>query len=258
MDSSASLIGEMEETKPIRPEMPQMKGEENEMELLKKEKDLVGMYLSSHPLDKYSFEIEQFTTNSVAHINDLVNSCEAEKKTMKISVAGYISSTQTLTTKTGKPYSRTVIEDKDRSYELALFGKDYENFMNYLQVNTAVFIEGSIEEKYFRKPEDRKTQGDPPYGFKIKKIMLLGNVSDTYIKGFSIKITTPMLNSGFREKLGKLIRKNKGTVPLTMFLYDPKTKHNIEFLSKKFQIADTAPFINDLKDMNIGYNVISK
>ena len=258
MDSSASLFGEMEETKPIRPEMPQMKGEENEMELLKKEKDLVGMYLSSHPLDKYSFEIEQFTTNSVAHINDLVNSCEAEKKTMKISVAGYISSTQTLTTKTGKPYSRTVIEDKDGSYELALFGKDYENFMNYLQVNTAVFIEGSIEEKYFRKPEDRKTQGDPPYGFKIKKIMLLGNVSDTYIKGFSIKITTPMLNSGFREKLGKLIRKNKGTVPLTMFLYDPKTKYNIEFLSRKFQIAVTAPFINDLKDMNIGYNVISK
>ena len=258
VDSSNSIFGEMEEAKPIRPEMPAMRGEENEMEMLKREKELVGMYLSSHPLDKYSFEIENFTTGSVASINDLINSCEEAKKTMKISVAGYISSSQTLSTKTGKPYSKTVIEDKEGSYEIALFGKDHENFMNYLQPNTAVFIDGEIGEKYFRKPEDRKTMGDPPYGFKIKKIMLLGNVTETYVKGFSIQITTPMLNSDFRERLGKVIKKNKGTVPLTMFLYDPKTRYNIEFLSRKFQIAISAPFINDLKDMNIGYNVISK
>ena len=258
VDSSNSIFGEMEEAKPIRPEMPAMRGEENEMEMLKREKELVGMYLSSHPLDKYSFEIENFTTGSVASINDLINSCEEAKKTMKISVAGYISSSQTLSTKTGKPYSKTVIEDKEGSYEIALFGKDHENFMNYLQPNTAVFIDGEIGEKYFRKPEDRKTMGDPPYGFKIKKIMLLGNVTETYVKGFSIRITTPMLNSDFRERLGKLIKKNKGTVPLTMYLYDPKTRYNIEFLSRKFQIAISAPFINDLKDMNIGYNVISK
>ena len=258
VDSSNSIFGEMEEAKPIRPEMPAMRGEENEMEMLKREKELVGMYLSSHPLDKYSFEIENFTTGSVASINDLINSCEEAKKTMKISVAGYISSSQTLSTKTGKPYSKTVIEDKEGSYEIALFGKDHENFMNYLQPNTAVFIDGEIGEKYFRKPEDRKTMGDPPYGFKIKKIMLLGNVTETYVKGFSIRITTPMLNSDFRERLGKIIKKNKGTVPLTMYLYDPKTKYNIEFLSRKFQIAISAPFINDLKDMNIGYNVVSK
>ena len=258
VDSSNSIFGEMEEAKPIRPEMPAMRGEENEMEMLKREKELVGMYLSSHPLDKYSFEIENFTTCSVASINDLINSCEEAKKTMKISVAGYISSSQTLSTKTGKPYSKTVIEDKEGSYEIALFGKDHENFMNYLQPNTAVFIDGEIGEKYFRKPEDRKTMGDPPYGFKIKKIMLLGNVTETYVKGFSIRITTPMLNSDFRERLGKVIKKNKGTVPLTMFLYDPKTRYNIEFLSRKFQIAISAPFINDLKDMNIKYNVISK
>ena len=258
VDSSNSIFGEMEEAKPIRPEMPAMRGEENEMEMLKREKELVGMYLSSHPLDKYSFEIENFTTGSVASINDLINSCEEAKKTMKIPVAGYISSSQTLSTKTGKPYSKTVIEDKEGSYEIALFGKDHENFMNYLQPNTAVFIDGEIGEKYFRKPEDRKTMGDPPYGFKIKKIMLLGNVTETYVKGFSIRITTPMLNSDFRERLGKIIKKNKGTVPLTMYLYDPKTRYNIEFLSRKFQIAISAPFINDLKDMNIGYNVISK
>ena len=258
VDAANSLFGEMEEARPVKPEMPPMRGEENELEILKKEKELVGMYLSSHPLDKYSFELENFTSNSVAEIPDLINSCESGKKTMKICVAGYISSTQTLSTKTGKPYSKTVIEDKEGSYELALFGKDHENFMSYMQVNSAIFIEGEIGEKYFRKPEDRKTQGDPPYGFKIKKIMLLGNVTDSYIKGFSLNITTPMLNSDFREKLGKVIKKNKGTVPLTMFLYDPKTRYKIEFLSRKFQVAVTAPFISELKDLDIRYSVIKK
>ena len=258
VDAANSLFGEMEEARPVKPEMPPMRGEENELEILKKEKELVGMYLSSHPLDKYSFELENFTSNSVAEIPDLINGCESEKKTMKICVAGYISSTQTLSTKTGKPYSKTVIEDKEGSYELALFGKDHENFMSYMQVNSAIFIEGEIGEKYFRKPEDRKTQGDPPYGFKIKKIMLLGNVTDSYVKGFSLNITTPMLNSDFREKLGKVIKKNKGTVPLTMFLYDPKTRYKIEFLSRKFQVAVTAPFISELKDLDIRYSVIKK
>ena len=258
VDAANSLFGEMEEARPVKPEMPPMRGEENELEILKKEKELVGMYLSSHPLDKYSFELENFTSNSVAEIPDLINGCESEKKTMKICVAGYISSTQTLSSKTGKPYSKTVIEDKEGSYELALFGKDHENFMSYMQVNSAIFIEGEIGEKYFRKPEDRKTQGDPPYGFKIKKIMLLGNVTDSYIKGFSLNITTPMLNSDFREKLGKVIKKNKGTVPLTMFLYDPKTRYKIEFLSRKFQVAVTAPFISELKDLDIRYSVIKK
>ena len=161
-------------------------------------------------------------------------------------------------TKTGKPYAKTVIEDYEGSYELALFGKDYEAFMNYLQLNSAVFLEGSIEEKYYRKPEDRKTMGDPPYGFKVRKIMLLGNVTETYTKGFSLRITTLMLNSEFRERLNRVIKRHKGNIPLTMFIYDPQTKYNIEFLSRKFQIAISAPLIEELNEMNIEYEVLKR
>ena len=130
--------------------------------------------------------------------------------------------------------------------------------MNYLQLNSAVYLEGCIEEKYFRKPEDRKTMGDPPYGFKVKKIMLLGNVTETYTKGFSLNITTMMLNSEFRERLTKLIKHNKGNIPLTIFIQDPKTKYNIEFLSRKFQIAISSPLIDELTKLNIQYSVIKK
>jgi hypothetical protein len=83
-------------------------------------------------------------------------------------------------------------------------------------------------------------------------------VADTFIKGFAINITTPMLSPEFREKLVKTLKRNKGNVPLTMFLYDPVKKWNIEFLSHKFKVQVTLPFIEELKEMGITYSVIKK
>ena len=257
-DSAASLFGEAEELKPERPDIPPMTGDEDILQKLHMEKELVGMYLSSHPLDQYRFEMENFASNQVTEIDALVAECEEKKLKQKVTVAGFITSTQTMTGKTGKPWSKTVIEDYSGSYELAFFGKDHEAFMSYLQVNSAIFIEAEIDEKYYIKPEDRAQGKTSPYGFKVKKIMLLGNVTDTYLKGFSISITTTMLSQEFREKLVKMLKSNKGNVPLSMFLYDPEKGWNIEFLSRKFRVAVTAPFIEEIQRMGIRYNVIKK
>ena len=257
-DSAASLFGEAEELKPERPEIPPMTGDEDILQKLHMEKELVGMYLSSHPLDQYRFEMDNFASNQVTEIDALVAECEEKKLKQKVTVAGFITSTQTMTGKTGKPWSKTVIEDYSGSYELAFFGKDHEAFMSYLQVNSAIFIEAEIDEKYYIKPEDRAQGKTSPYGFKVKKIMLLGNVTDTYLKGFSISITTTMLSQEFREKLVKMLKDNKGNVPLSMFLYDPEKGWNIEFLSRKFRVAVTAPFIEEIQRMGIRYNVIKK
>ena len=258
MDSSISLFGEVEELKPERPDIPAMVGDEDILDRLHHEKELVGMYLSSHPLDQYAFEIENFTTCPVSELDALVADCEAKKTKQKAYIAGFVTGVQMMTTKTGRPWSKTVIEDYNGSYELALFGKDHEAFMSYMQLHSAIFIEGEIEEKYFLKPEDKAQGKTSPYAFKVKKIMLLGNVTDTFIKGFSINISTPMLTPEFRERLVKTIKSNKGTVPLTMFLYDPEKKWNIEFLSRKFKVAVTAPFIDELTAMGIKYSVLKK
>ena len=258
MESSVSLFGEVEELKPERPEIPPMTGEEDILEKLQFEKELVGMYLSSHPLDQYAFEIDNFTTCTVGELDALVSDCEAKKAKQKANIAGFIISTQQMTTKTGRPWSKTVIEDYSGSYEIALFGKDHENFMSYMQLHNAIFIEGEIDEKYYLKPEDRAQGKTSPYAFKVKKIMLLGNVTDTYVKGFAISISTPMLTPEFRDGLVKMIKRNKGNVPLTMFLYDPEKKWNIEFLSRKFRVCVTAPFIEELTKMQIRYSVLKK
>jgi DNA polymerase-3 subunit alpha len=173
-------------------------------------------------------------------------------------IAGFVTSTQHMTTKTGRPWSKTMIEDYNGSYELALFGKDHEAYMSYMQLHSAIFIEGEIEEKYYLKPEEKAKGKTSPYGFKVKKIMLLGNVTDTFVKGFSISISTPMLTPEFRERLVKLIKNNKGNVPLTMYLYDPEKKWNIEFLSRKFKVSVTADLIDELNAAGIKYSVIKK
>ena len=258
LDDNATLFGAVEETKPQRPAIPEMYGEENLLELLHKEKELVGMYLSSHPLDRYTFEIENFTTCRLNGLKDEIEKCDKTRTSRNANIGGFITSVTEGTNRFGKPYMKVELEDFDGSYELVLNGKDIDSFRSGLQQNQAVYIEGKIEEKFFRTPEMRKEKGDPPFDFKIKKVIHLGNVVENYIKGFTIFIKTSMLSSEFREDLVNIVGHNTGSVPLTMFLEDPVTNYKIEFLSRKFKISVNMPFIDDLKGMNIPYKVITK
>jgi len=257
-DDAMSLFGEVEELKPVRPEVPPAPAEVDVMGLLQQEKELVGMYLSSHPLDKYGFELETFTNCKMGELSDRISQYEKEKKTGKVSVAGFITSYKALTTKTGRPYSRTLIEDYSGSYEFSLFGKDHEAFMSFMVPHTAVLIEGEIGEKFRLKPEEKAQGKTSPYAFRIKKIQLLGNVTDSMLSGFALHLTTPMLDEKFRRKLVSLIKAHKGSVPLSMFLYDPKTKYNLEFQSKKYQVAVTSAFIDALTELGVPYTVSQK
>ena len=251
VSSASSLFGDMEEMKPERPPLPDNEGDMDIMELLQREKDLVGMYLSSHPLDRYQFEIHNFTNCKLADLSNYVSECESQKKTAKVYVAGIVTDFKQLTTKTGKPYSRTMLEDYSGSYELPLFGKDHEAFMQYMQPHATLFLEGSVEEKFFLKPEERAQGKTAPWAFKLKKVTLLGNISDDILTGFCLDITTSMLTQQFRQDLVKVIKKHKGKIPLNLYLYDPVTRYHIQFYSKKFQVAVTSDFIRDLRQIGI-------
>lgn len=252
LNTSVSLFGSVEELKPQRPEIPPMFEEEDEMKLLQQEKDLVGMYLSAHPLNKYDFELETFTSCSLSTLDSEITECERAKTSKKIYLAGIVTDYKSMVTKTGRPWSKTIIEDKSGSYELALFGKDHELYMTYLQaVHNTIFIEGEIAEKYYSKQDDKKAGS--PYTLKVKNIMLLGNVTDSFLTGFTLNLTSSMVTLDFRKNLVNLMKRHKGKTPLTIFLYDPNTHYKIEFLSRKFQVAVTSDLILDLKEMGIDY-----
>ena len=259
VDAAASLFGDIEEMKPERPAVPEMAGEEDYLGLLQKEKELVGMYLSSHPLDKYRFEMENFTTCELANLPNFVSECELAKKSAKVSVAGLVTDYKQLLTKKGAPYSRTMLEDYSGSYELTLFTREHEQFFKYMVPHDALFLEGVIEERYFLRPEERAQGKTVPYTFKLQSVTLLGNVAESRIKAFSINIETPMLTPAFREGLVKVIRKHKGGTPLEVFFFDPDTRYRIQLKSNKYQVAVSEELLADLRLLGVDqYEVVKK
>ena len=257
-DDAASLFGDAEELKAEKPEPPAMVGEADLLELLKKEKDMVGMYLSDHPLKRYEFELETFTSCRLSELDDLVTECEREHRQQKVFIAGFITSTEVKTSRTGKPFAKTTLEDFSGTYELALFGKDYETFMPYLTEHTAIFVEGEIKEAYFSKSDDKEKATNAPYKFRVKKISLLGNIGDALLSGFTIELSTPMVSADFRKHLMSVVKASKGTVPFSILLSDPKTQYVIEFQSRKYQVAVTADFISEIKNLGLRYKVLRK
>ena len=256
-DSSMSLFGESEELKPVRPDAPLCAlTEEDSLEQLQAEKELVGMYLSSHPLDKYRFELENFTSCPIGNLADEVANCENRRETKKVAVAGLVSDYKQMTTKTGKPWSKSVVEDFNGSYEFALFGEDHEKFMRYFTLHNAIFVEGEIAPKFRLKPEEVAAGKRAPYGLKISKISLLGNVTENLLKCFAINISSTMLNPSFRANLVKVISRHKGKTPLKVFLVDPQTRYKIEFDSRKFGVEVTTDLIADLYQLGVSYQII--
>ena len=88
---------------------------------------------------------------------------------------------------------------------------------------------------------------------------MLGNVSAEMLKGFSINVETPMLTPRFREDLVGVVKRNKCTVPLEIYLYDPQTHYRIQFKSNKFQVAVTTDFVTDLRRIGVDqYEAVKK
>ena len=258
MDNSLSLFGEVEEMKPKRPVIPPAPEEENTLALLQEEKNYVGMYLSSHPLDKYSFEIENFTNLSAGRIGEKIQECEKEKTKFSASVAGIVTDVKTMTTRSGSPGARVVIEDYNGHYEFALFGKDYEAYMAYMKPNEYLYIQGDIDERYFLKPEERAQGKTAPYTLKIKKVLLLGNVADTFISGLTLEVNTKLLNADFRKRLTSLLKEFSGKTPLSILLVDQESGYRLDFHSKKFSVNVTSEFVHKAQRLGMTYTVQKK
>ena len=257
-DDAASLFGDAEELKIEKPEPPALTIEPDILEVLQREKDVVGMYLSDHPLKKYEFELENFTNCKMAELGDLIADCDKNRQTAQVALAGLVTSVETKISRNGKPFAKVNVEDFSGIYEFAFFGKDYENFMNYLHEHTAIYIEGEICEKYFLKPEEIAAGKKAPYTFKAKKISLLGNVAEDRLTGFAIEMLANDITPELRHRLVHLVKEYSGKIPLSMIVFDPVTNYIVEFISRKYHITVSADLILQLNELGLKYRVSRK
>ncbi len=259
-DSSLSLFGDVTEMEIEKPQVPVFSGEEDNLALLQEEKNYVGMYLSSHPLEHHRFEIETFVSCELNNLQSVIDEAEAKKTACKISVAGIISEVKTLTTKSGSPGIKITLEDFNGKYEFAFFGSDYQKFLPFLQLHNQLFLEGEVCQRYPVYPGKQKDEKakNVPYTFKVKTISLLGTLCESRVSGFEMVIDTEKLNGDLRKGLVNLLKQNKGKIPLSVHLIDRKTGYKVDFASKKFHVNLNSEMLYGLRRMNIDYKVSQK
>ena len=211
------------------------------------------MYLSSHPLDRYFFEIKTFTNCKLADLPQRIDEDEKSETKEKIAIAGIVTEVKNVTTRSGSPGGRITLEDYSGPYEIALFGKDFEAYMAYMQLHSQLFIEGEVAERYTISKEEKAKGRKAPYSFRIKNVSLLGNVSSSKIKSLQISIDSSLLNEAFRKNLLRLIKAWPGTTTLKVWLNDAPTGYRVELHSKKFQVAVCADLLSGLERLGINY-----
>ena len=117
----------------------------------------------------------------------------------------------------------------------------------------ALFLEGVIEERYSLRPEERAQGKTVPYTFKLQNVTMLGNVSETRVKAFSINVETPMLTPAFRKGLVRVIKAHEGKTPLEVFFFDPDTRYRIQLKSNKYQVSVSEELITALRRLGIDH-----
>ena len=257
---AVSLFWDSDAMKPPKPPVPAMPHEQNEDYFRNMEKELVGMYLSSHPLDRYAFEVSAFATNTLDEIDPLVEESNSNPKLegCAISVAGYVTGfTSMVSSVSNKPWCKFVIEDFDGSKEFALFGKDYETFGSKVQLHNTVLVEGNILPRYYVDKKDPKAK-KPENTFKIKKISLLGNVSEERVKNLTIEVATDMITPDFRKNLVSVLKKHKGKNRFVLKLVDRESEYVVDFFSKKYAVSVNMSLLDELRGMKVPYKVVTQ
>lgn len=225
-----------------KPEPPANAPEWNKLETLNKEREVVGIYLSSHPLDEYRVEIDNFTNCTLTDLNDLPAMVGRD-----FSVAGMVTIARNLMTKTGKPYGSITVEDYSDSHQFTLFGKDYEQFRSFFYEGYSLLIRGSVNPHPFRPGE---------FEAKIKLIRQLPSVKDEMVKGIQITLPIFSITDEIAAEIKTYVESYKGNIALKIKLVDPADKLSVEMHSRTYRVGLSHEFIDYLQHNNINFRLL--
>ncbi|MCU0368740.1 MAG: DNA polymerase III subunit alpha, partial [Cyclobacteriaceae bacterium] len=207
----------------------------SEIEKLHHEREVVGVYISGHPLDNFKFEIDAFCTTP---LNTLADIETLEGKECKI--GGIVSGVEHRMTKTGRPFGKLVMEDYSGKYEFMLWSDDYLKFKSFLMPGLFLFVEGNVV---------RKSWGEQNLEFKIRSIDLLNELSIKKVQGVALKFSIEHVSQEFVQALEKLCKKNSGNSTIKFFINDSTEGLNVELLSRSTRIKVTNDFVRELKKL---------
>jgi DNA polymerase III subunit alpha len=234
--AQVSLFGESSEVEIPEPPIPYAEPWST-LDQLNKEKAVVGIYISGHPLDDFKFELENFTNAPVTLLEDL----EEVKKRKDVRVAGVITSVQHLTTKMGAPFGKFTLEDYEGSYEFALFKDDYVRFRNYLNEYWFVMVEVAVRGWY------NKSEGKEFLRLNVTNIALLSDIRDKKVKKLQINVPLKEIDQKLIRDIQRMCGQNEGPIPVQFNVRDNETY--IEMPSRSLKVSMTKDLTDSLEKL---------
>ena len=235
-----SLFGDMGGVEITTPPVPNAE-QWSTMELLKKERELVGIYLSAHPLDDYAVVLNHLCNLKCTQVGREMDKKELSKFE-ELSFGGIVTSVSSRWTKTNKPFGIVTIEDFDGAGEIALFGEEWTKWQSMLQEEYPVYITAKCQQRFRNNPD--------AYDLVIKKIEFLSDVKDKSIDKFTIYIDSTLFADSCMTDLETMLRSNTGHVPLYFNIHDIEHNTNIEMFCRNVAVDVNKKLLSFLDEMD--------
>jgi len=228
-----SLFGALTGGEPMlpRPKAPTVP-EWNQIEKLKFEKEVVGFYITGHPLDEFKLELDGFCNCTLDKIY--------ETRQPEIKVGGIVSAVQTKIARNGNPFMIFKFEDYSTSVEMTLFGDDYVRMAQYVEVGRFLHITGKTQNRW----------NSDQLEFKPTAMRLLSEMRDKFCKELRVSLSLDSVNAQLIARITELISAHPGTCTLLLNVADPHERIEVSLLSRTVKVAPTNTLLRALDSLD--------
>jgi DNA polymerase-3 subunit alpha len=200
---------------------------------LQREKDVVGIYISGHPLDDYKMEIQHFITCPLDRIDSF--------KSQKIKIAGFVTKADHRISQKGTGWGRFTIQDYSASLEITMFSNDYANFKHMFEEGNSLFITGSQRQRYNSEEME----------FKVEKAEFLETIAASLVESVTIQIPVELLNEKMLNEIDRLCKERKGKHQLKVKLVDRTNLQSVGFSSLARKVNADSDFLMEMEKLGI-------
>ncbi|MBL7472353.1 DNA polymerase III subunit alpha [Robertkochia sediminum] len=243
--SQVSLFGEASEVQIPEPVVPPC-DTWGTMEKLRKEREVVGIYISGHPLDDFKIEMETFSNGNISMFQNLEAIVNRE-----IAFAGVVSEVQHRVSKNGKGWAAFFVEDYNDSYEFRIFGEEYLKMRHFLVPNNFVFFKVFVKEGWTNKDTGKK--GDPRLQFN--SMMQLQDVMETYAKKITLHLKLEDLKQEQVLSLKEIVATHQGELPLYVAVHGIGDQITMKMPSRKMKVNINNEFLQALQEAEVVYKL---
>ena len=269
-NNANSLFGDLDLAIEVKhPDLPNVPRWDT-IERLNKEKDLIGIYLSAHPLDEYEYEVRELCNLTAAELAQFdtwrkaetraeaekrIRAAQAEQPEEKLLLpsefiaahknqaglfGGVITNAEQLRSQKGNPYGRYTIEDYTGSYQFALFGNAYSQFAHLMLKDLYVLVTGVVQQKgagmkWFKEGKDEEAE----FEFVVQRVDMLSEVQDNRTDGLTIRLSLDAVTPETIDELADMVDANPGKGRLHVSVYNQLNRQNVALTSRNHAIRVT-------------------